>query len=80
MVLQDEYTIELPPDLPPDEYSIRIGLYDASGTRLPISDGDKQLDDAAELGAFQDRLSRSGAPSGINRAAGERDFHQLDLR
>jgi hypothetical protein len=53
MVLKDEYAIELPPDLPPDEYSVRIGLYDASGTRLPISDGDKQLNDAAELGAFR---------------------------
>ncbi len=53
MVLQDEYTIELPPDLPPDEYSVRIGLYDASGTRLPISEGDKDLNDAAELGTFR---------------------------
>ncbi len=53
MVLQDEYTIELPPDLPPDEYSVRIGLYDASGTRLPISEGDKDLNDAAELRTFR---------------------------
>jgi hypothetical protein len=53
MVLRDDYTIELPPDLPPDEYRVRIGLYDASGTRLAISDGDKQLNDAAELGAFR---------------------------
>lgn len=31
----DEYELALPPDLPPGEYLLRIGLYQPDGTRLP---------------------------------------------
>lgn len=35
----DEHVLVLPPDLPPGDYSIRVGLYDAaSGARLPAQD------------------------------------------
>ncbi len=32
----DPHTIELPADLPPGEYRLVVGMYDASGTRLPF--------------------------------------------
>lgn len=35
--LQDRHPLELPADLPPGDYQLEIGLYDASGTRLPAS-------------------------------------------
>ncbi len=37
-LVADELTIPLPAQLPPGEYGLRIGLYDAAG-RLPLSDG-----------------------------------------
>jgi 4-amino-4-deoxy-L-arabinose transferase-like glycosyltransferase len=41
-VIADEYAIPLPPQMPPGEYTIVVGMYDAaSGQRLPVlgSDG-----------------------------------------
>jgi 4-amino-4-deoxy-L-arabinose transferase-like glycosyltransferase len=39
-VITDEHTLNLPPDLPPGEYTLAIGLYDpATGQRLPALDG-----------------------------------------
>lgn len=38
-VIPDEYHIILPPDTPPDEYRMVVGLYhSASGVRLPVQD------------------------------------------
>jgi hypothetical protein len=53
MVFSDEYTLELPPDLPPGEFSVRVGLYDAAGVRLPLSGDEQQPGDAAEIGVFR---------------------------
>ncbi len=48
----DEHALVLPPDLPPGDYSMRVGLYDAtSAARLPAYDlaGNRYSDDAAEV-------------------------------
>jgi hypothetical protein len=37
----DEYALEVPRDVPPGEYQIRVGIYRASdGARLPVRGGD----------------------------------------
>lgn len=38
----DQFAIQLPPDAPPGDYQLRIGLYDlASGARLPLASGEE---------------------------------------
>ena len=34
-VVEDRYVLRLPPDLPPGEYTLEIGLYDANRPGLP---------------------------------------------
>jgi hypothetical protein len=53
MVFSDTYTIDLPPDLNASEVRVRVGLYDASGARLPIIDDDQPTSDAADLGVVR---------------------------
>lgn len=48
----DEHRLDLPPDLPPGDYSMRVGLYDAAGgARLPAYDatGNRYGDDAVDM-------------------------------
>jgi hypothetical protein len=34
------YTLAIPPDAPPDEYTLVVGLYDpTTGVRVPLADG-----------------------------------------
>jgi Dolichyl-phosphate-mannose-protein mannosyltransferase len=43
-VLDDEYAIQLPPNLPPGEYPIEVGVYDPkSGTRLLLPNGESRV-------------------------------------
>lgn len=50
-VIEDEYTIRLPPDLPSGRYPLWIGMYDASGNRLPLSVNDiRQAGDVHAIG------------------------------
>ena len=47
-LIYDPHTIELPADLPPGDYRLVAGMYDASGTRLPFFAPDgSPLPDAA---------------------------------
>lgn len=51
-VVIDEHRLPLPPDLPPGDYRLRVGMYDpATGARLPaVGSNDERLtDDAVEL-------------------------------
>lgn len=52
-VVSDEHRLLLPPDPPPGEYRLRVGMYDpASGARLPATGGSNEarlVDDAIEL-------------------------------
>ncbi len=46
----DPYTLPLPPDLPPGEYTLRIGLYEpATGQRLSLKDGKADFVDFPKL-------------------------------
>ena len=47
----DAITLPLPADLPPDQYSVRVGLY-AGESRLPVSQGDAAVGDFAVVGGF----------------------------
>ena len=40
LILNDTYTIALPPGFPPGAYTIKFGLYKADGTRMPAYDAD----------------------------------------
>jgi hypothetical protein len=43
-VLDDEYAIQLPPNLAPGEYPIEVGVYDPrSGSRLLLPNGDSRV-------------------------------------
>jgi len=51
-VVLDEHRLALPPDLPPGDYRLRVGMYDlATGARLTAtgSNGERLTDDAIEL-------------------------------
>ena len=49
----DTFTLVLPPDVLPGEYTVVTGFYDlATGTRLPVTQGDTALGDAFSLGTF----------------------------
>lgn len=52
-VVSDEHRLLLPPDLPPGDYRLRVGMYDpASGARLSATGGSDEApltDDAIEL-------------------------------
>lgn len=52
--IQDRYTLALPPDLPPGDYSLALGWYTwPTFTRLPLAAGDAALsDDRLLLGQF----------------------------
>lgn len=47
----DAVTLTLPADLPPDQYSVRVGLY-TGDSRLPVSQEDTAMGDFAVIGAF----------------------------
>ncbi|MCS7057086.1 MAG: glycosyltransferase family 39 protein [Thermoflexales bacterium] len=48
LILNDTYTINLPDDFPPGTYTIKFGLYNAAGARMPAYDENGQaLPDAA---------------------------------
>lgn len=48
LILNDTYTINLPEDFPPGAYTIRFGLYNAAGARMPAYDEDgRAIPDAA---------------------------------
>jgi hypothetical protein len=51
-VINDRYTVPLPPDLPPGRYPVWIGMYDPDGfARLPlIVDGEQLPNDALQIG------------------------------
>jgi 4-amino-4-deoxy-L-arabinose transferase-like glycosyltransferase len=51
-VIQDWYTLALPPDLAPGRYPLLLGLYDPrDGSRLPLSvDGERQAHDSYRAG------------------------------
>jgi hypothetical protein len=39
-LLRDVYTLAIPPDAPPGEYTLAVGLYDpATGARVPLAGG-----------------------------------------
>ncbi|HLG74443.1 MAG TPA: hypothetical protein VK009_28825, partial [Chloroflexota bacterium] len=43
-VLNDSYTLPLPPSLPPGEYQLELGMYlQATGQRLALEDGTDRL-------------------------------------
>ncbi|MCB0153953.1 MAG: hypothetical protein KDF65_04085, partial [Anaerolineae bacterium] len=45
-IITDPVTLTLPPDLPPGDYAVEIGLYDAADpafTRLPLSGGETRV-------------------------------------
>ncbi len=51
-VVIDEHRLALPPDLPPGDYRLRVGMYDpATGARLTVVDagGQSLVEDAIEL-------------------------------
>ncbi|BCX04714.1 MAG: hypothetical protein KatS3mg053_2652 [Candidatus Roseilinea sp.] len=48
LILDDAYTIALPEDFPPGAYTIKFGLYNAAGARMPAYDEDgRAIPDAA---------------------------------
>jgi hypothetical protein len=48
LILNDAYTIRLPPDVAPGEYIIKFGLYNKDGQRMPTFDAASQpINDAA---------------------------------
>lgn len=48
LILDDAYAINLPDDFPPGVYTIKFGLYDATGMRMPAyDDDDRMIPDAA---------------------------------
>jgi hypothetical protein len=48
VIADDIYTIDLSPDFPPGEYTLKFGLYKADGARMPAFDAKGQpIDDAA---------------------------------
>ncbi|MCE7981004.1 MAG: hypothetical protein DYG89_07405 [Caldilinea sp. CFX5] len=49
---QDDYQLPLPADLPPGEYSVRVGLYTLAGGRLPVWQNEAVIGDFATLGTF----------------------------
>lgn len=52
-IVKDTISLQLPPDLPPGEYTLRTGFYDfATMARLPVTRGEAQ-DDIATLGTLQ---------------------------
>ncbi|MFM7174159.1 MAG: glycosyltransferase family 39 protein [Caldilinea sp.] len=51
MTLKETYTLSLPASLQAGEFSVRVGLYDASGTRLPTDSSEKN--DFVEIGRLQ---------------------------
>ncbi|MCL6509200.1 MAG: hypothetical protein K6U78_00780 [Anaerolineae bacterium] len=50
LILNDTYTITLPPGFPPSAYTIKFGLYKADGTRMPAYDADGTPIGEAALG------------------------------
>jgi len=48
----DRYQFFLPADLPPGEYSVRVGLYTLAGGRLPVLQNEAVIGDFATLGTF----------------------------
>jgi hypothetical protein len=51
--LLDEHLVQLPDDLPPGEYEVRVGLYAQDGSRLPVTLGETAVGDYAALGMVQ---------------------------
>lgn len=51
LILNDTYAIVLPEDFPPGAYTIKFGLYDATGARMPAYDEDGQAIPDAALSA-----------------------------
>ncbi|MCS6848653.1 MAG: glycosyltransferase family 39 protein [Anaerolineae bacterium] len=48
LILDDAYTVVLPADFPPGAYTIKFGLYNAAGARMPAYDEDgRPIPDAA---------------------------------
>jgi hypothetical protein len=55
-MLRDPYAMVIPPDLPPGEYNVAVGVYDptAQGARLPVqAAGHAVVSDAVILGTLQ---------------------------
>jgi hypothetical protein len=55
MIIADAHTIQMPRDLPPGGYEVRVGLYDPeSGERLPVvgGDGEPYADNSFPLAGF----------------------------
>jgi 4-amino-4-deoxy-L-arabinose transferase-like glycosyltransferase len=51
--VDDRFAIQLPPDIPPGEYEVRIGLYHpANGLRLRVTGGQEIAPDYAVFGRF----------------------------
>lgn len=50
--ITDAITLSLPADLPPDQYSVRVGLY-AGESRLSVSQGDAAVGDFVVVGGFE---------------------------
>jgi 4-amino-4-deoxy-L-arabinose transferase-like glycosyltransferase len=51
--VDDRFAIQLPPDTPPGEYEVRIGLYQpANGLRLRVTDGKEVASDYIVFGRF----------------------------
>ncbi|MBE9506823.1 MAG: hypothetical protein IMY86_02130, partial [Chloroflexi bacterium] len=36
-VVEDSYTIPVPPDAPPGEYTLRVGMYNAANDERPVT-------------------------------------------
>ncbi len=47
--LADEYELELPPDLPPGDYWLTVGLYREDGERLPVEGSAPSPDERSAL-------------------------------
>ena len=53
-VVKDRHVLTLPPDMPPGEYQVEVGLYDlASGMRLPVIPPDGMRDTRILLDAVR---------------------------
>jgi len=52
MIVKDRHVVALPPDMPPGEYQVEVGLYNlASGERLPVTQPDGTQDTRILLGS-----------------------------
>ena len=67
--VRDEHSLEIPADLPPVGYALRVGLYDRQGQRLRLLDESGQaVDDAAFLQVLHVLPEKPPDLSGADRA------------